>query len=533
MSVPASGIRVCTAAEAAALDRAAIDGGIPGRALMQRAGAAAAGEITRRYGAALGRGVLVLCGPGNNGGDGWVIARALRAAGIRVRVWESGTARTADALAERTLAIDAGVSRSQEPDFDGAGIVVDAILGTGATLPVREDALAGVRAARHARSRGACVVAIDLPTGVDATTGATDAAGNVVDADLTVTFGTLKRGHLVARETCGDVVVADIGLPAPAFDGLPTLMDARRTALLMPPMPADAHKGTRKRIAILGGAAGMAGAAILAARGALRTGAGLVKLIVHPDSLSAVQQAVPQALAATWGNADVLARTIAAWADAVAMGPGLGANAESRALVERILAGTRVPVVLDADALNVFAGAGATLRHSIGEREALLTPHPAEMMRLVGAPDVGAVLAERFDIGRRLAADVGAAVLLKGVPTVISSADGRRLVSAVGTAALATGGSGDILTGMAATLLAQTGDAMKAGALAAWAHGRAAEIVTARLDSPRGVSLDEILEALPDALPTAWGERPVRMPYPIVCEIPAPPGRATCEASEE
>jgi NAD(P)H-hydrate epimerase len=476
--------------------------------------------------------VLVLCGPGNNGGDGWVIARALRAAGIRVRVWESGTARTADALAERTLAIDAGVPRSQEPDFDGEGIVVDAILGTGATLPVREDARAGVRAARHARSRGACLVAIDLPTGVDATTGATDAAGNVVDADLTVTFGTLKRGHLIARETCGDIVVADIGLPA--ADDLPTLIDARRAALLMPPMPADAHKGTRKRIAILGGAVGMAGAAILAARGALRSGAGLVKLIVHPDSLAAVQQAVPQALAATWGSgADVLARTIAAWADAVAIGPGLGANAESRALVERILAGTRVPVVLDADALNVFAGAGATLRHAIGDREALLTPHPAEMMRLVGAPDVAAVLAERFDIGRRLAADVGAAVLLKGIPTVISSKDGRRLVSAVGTAALATGGSGDVLTGMAATLLAQTGDAMKAGALAAWAHGRAAEIVTARLESARGVSLDEILEALPDALPTAWGERPVRMPYPIVCEIPAPPGRATCEASEE
>lgn len=514
-------LHVCTAAQSAALDRATIEAGAPGGALMQRAGAAAAGEIARRYPAELSRGVLVLAGAGNNGGDGWVIARALHSAGHRVRVWETAPARTEDAATERTLALRAGVAAAAEPLLEGEGIVVDAILGTGATLPVRDLALDGVRCANAAAARGARVIAVDLPTGLDATTGATDADGAVVRADCTITFATLKRGHLVARDACGDIVVVDIGLLPPAADELPQLVDAAAALQCLPPLHADAHKGTRKRVAVLGGAEGMAGAAVLAARGALRAGAGLVKLFVHPASLHAVQQAVPQALAAPWAADDVLARGIAAWADAVAIGPGLGANAQSRALVEHILSGTRVPVVLDADALNVFAGARDALRAAIGDRQALLTPHPAEMMRLTGAADVEAVLSARFEIGAALAREIGATVLLKGVPTVVSGPDGRCRVSAAGTPALATGGSGDVLSGIAATLLAQTCDAVTAGAVAAWAHGRAAEIATARLGTSRGVSLEEVLDALPDALPATWSERSTVPRYPVLCELPA------------
>lgn len=520
-------ILVCTAEEATALDGAAIAGGTPGKALMGRAGAAAAVVITRRHAERLDRGVFILAGAGNNGGDGWVVARALHAAGARVRVWETGAPRTDDAAAARALALAAGIERDDEPRYEGEGVVVDALLGIGASGPLRGPVADGVRAIRDARARGAIVVALDVPSGLDATTGAVADDALVVEADLTLTFGTLKRGQLLARDRCGTIAVLDIGLPPADGADVPALLDDVTAMQLIPAIAADAHKGTRKRIAIVGGGAGMAGAAILAARGALRAGAGLVKLLVHEASVPAVQQAVPQALAAPWpaGDADVNTH-LAGWADAIAIGPGLGATNETRALVERVLAAGDRPAVLDADALNVFAANADALRRFLGGREALLTPHPAEMMRLAGLADVAAVLERRFDLGRDFARDVGAAVLLKGVPTIVSAPAGDRAVVARGSAALATGGSGDVLTGIAATLLAQLGDAPRAGMLAAWAHGRAAELATTRAGTARGVLLDEVLEslpdALPDALPGAWSVPPARPEYPVLCELPAP-----------
>lgn len=529
MHVLRHAIRVCGAAEAAALDRAAIAAGTPGRVLMGRAGAAAAAEIVRLFSRQLARGALVLAGAGNNGGDGWVIARALAAAGYRVRVWESAAARTHDAAAERALALADGVRTADTPRLAGEGLVVDALLGTGATPPVHGAVLDGVRCAVDAQAGGACVVAVDLPTGVDASTGERDPAGNVVRAHLTVTFGTLKRGHLLAREQCGDIVVVDIGLPAIADDALPVFVDERLARAMLPPDPIDAHKGTRKRVAIIGGAAGMAGAAVLAARGALHAGAGLVKAFIDPASLPVVQQAVPQALAAPWPADDDALHALAGWADVVAIGPGLGATPAARRMIERVLATTSVPVVLDADALNVFAGDAAGLRDAIAGREALLTPHPAEMMRLAGAPDVAAVLAQRFDVGARFASEVRASVLLKGVPTVVSHPGGRRYVTATGTAALATGGSGDLLTGIAATLLAQLGDALAAGAVAAWAHGRAAELATTRLGTTRGVALDAVADAMPDALVATWAEAELPLRYPVLCALPSLPSLLASE----
>lgn len=518
-------LRVCTAAEAAALDQGAIAAGTPGRALMQRAGAAAAGEIARRWATQLAHGAFILAGPGNNGGDGWVVARALHAAGIRVAVWESGESRTADAATERSAALDAGVARRDAPSLDGEAVVIDALLGTGATGLIRGAIAAGVRCLAEARDRGAVVVALDLPTGVDATTGATVAGA--VRAHLTLTFATLKRGHLVAREMCGRVVVLDIGQTgseSAAFryaDFPPTLVDAAAALTLLPPIAADAHKGSKMRVAIVGGGEGMAGAAILAAQGALRAGAGLVKAVVHRDSRDAVTCAVPQALTATWD--DDAARTrelvdaLTEWADAIAIGPGLGRSPEARALLETLLAQGDVPVVLDADALNILAGDAAALRTALGGRPALLTPHPLEMMRLAGAPDVAHVLAERFEIGARFAHDSGATVLLKGVPTVISAPSGERLITATGTPALATGGSGDVLTGMAATLLAQGGDPLHAGAIAAWAHGRAAEIATERAGTDRGVPLESIMAEMAHV---AWAPHDHRPAYPVLCELP-------------
>ena len=501
--------------QSTARDAAAINAGIPSRALMQRAGAAAAAEMALRLPRLLARGVRVFAGPGNNGGDAWVVARALAAAGVAVSVVEPIPARTPDAVAERELALPfVTVERSLNTP-SSAAVVVDGLLGTGSSGAPRGAIADAVAAIEASRRQGAYVVALDLPTGVDATSG--DSTG-AVTADITFTFGTIKRGQLVARQACGAIVVLDIGLGAHAArdDGAPTIIDEAWVARCLPAIAADAHKGTRKKLAIVGGAAGMAGAAALAARAAIRSGVGMVRLVVAPESLPVVQGAEPFALAGTWPADDAgLEREIVSWADGVVIGPGLGRGAESRALVERVLGAWNGPVLLDADALNVFDGDVAALARGSRGRPMLLTPHPVEFARLAKI-DVTSVLNSRYDVGRTLARDTGATVLLKGVPTVVTSPGGSSLVSAAGTPILAAAGSGDVLSGIAGTLLAQTGDALTAGAAAAWIHGRAAELA----GSPfrvRGATLDDAISALA----RAWPNDVLPTRFPVLLELPA------------
>ncbi|HTE46252.1 MAG TPA: NAD(P)H-hydrate dehydratase [Gemmatimonadaceae bacterium] len=514
-------VRVVTSSESAARDAAAIAGGIPARALMQRAGAAAAGEIALRFRERLAGGALVLAGPGNNGGDAWVVARALAAAGARVRVLEPIAAKSPDAIAERALARDvlapdAIVDRATPESFAGYAIIVDGLLGTGAAGAARGAIADAIRHANATRDNGAVVVALDLPSGLDATTG--EASGEVVLADLTLTFATIKRGHLVNRDCCGDVVVLDIGLGsfAELKDGASRLVDEAWVSRQVPGIAASAHKGVRKKIAFVGGATGMAGAVVLSARAAQRSGAGMAKLIVSPDSLTAVQQTEPSSLAATWPTDDAAAdRDIADWADCVVVGPGLGRGDASRELLERVLRRWRGPTLLDADALTLFEGRAADLAELLAGRPTLITPHPAEFGRLAGVT-VDQVLAARFEIGHDMAARLQASVLLKGVPTVITSPAGDVLISASGTPALATAGSGDVLSGIAGTLLAQVNDPLVAGAAAAWVHGRAAERVPRTEGAGvRGISLDDIVNELRDSW--TFDARPGR--YPVLAEL--------------
>jgi hydroxyethylthiazole kinase-like uncharacterized protein yjeF len=504
-------LRVTSARESAARDAAAIAAGIPSRALMQRAGAAAAAEIACRHAELLPHGVLIYAGPGNNGGDGWVIARALAAAGVPVHVVAVGDARTEDSRAERALAEPV----VQLGRVEGAPVIVDALLGTGTTGAPRGAVADAVAEIERARRGGARVVAIDIPTGVDADTGE---ASGAVRAHLTLTFGTMKRGLLVARGHAGRIVLLDIGLGAHGDgDGAPALVTEPWVRAAVPGIPADAHKGVRKKLVIVGGQIGMAGAPMLAARAAMRSGIGMVRLVVARENVPVVQGAVPEALARPWPGerAEELEDAIGSWADGVLIGPGLGASPQSRALVERVLRAWRGPVVLDADALNVFAGEAATLGALLAGRPALLTPHVAELARLYDA-SVQEVLVRRFEIPAELARTVHAAVLLKGVPTVIGDERGARLVSAAGTPALAAAGSGDVLGGIAATLLAQTGDALAAGACAAWAHGRAAELAEAG-SGPRGVTLADVEHALA----RVWSTHAAPACYPVLAELPA------------
>jgi NAD(P)H-hydrate epimerase len=509
---------VVDAAGAAASDAAAIAAGIPSRALMQRAGAAAAAEIARHYRKELPGGVVVATGPGNNGGDGWVVAAALHAVGIRVRVVECEPARTPDAHAERDAALAAGVAATAQVSdlaVGGERIAVDALLGTGfkAGAPLRDRIADAVAELLFIADRGGSVVALDVPTGLDATTGEHESAP---PCELTLTFGTVKRGHLVARERCGAIVALDIGLGLHASAvGGDTLATPHWFRAHLPRIPADAHKGTRRKVVVLGGASGMAGAAMLAARGALRSGAGMVKCVVAPDSVSAIQEGEPAALAAPWPADDAsFDRVIAQWADVVLVGPGLGQEG-AREMVEWLLGRWHGPVILDADGLNAFAGDADALAPLLAGRSAILTPHPTEFARLAGV-DVGAVLADRFTLPGELARRTTATVLLKGTPTIVAGRDGgHATIVAEGTPVLATGGSGDVLGGIAATLLAQTVDPTTAGALAAFAHGRAASAVSAR--QVRGYTLDDILAALP----SVWTMKiPVPRP-PVLAALPA------------
>jgi NAD(P)H-hydrate epimerase len=294
------------------------------------------------------------------------------------------------------------------------------------------------------------------------------------------------------------------------------LIDEAWVAAQLPPIAWDAHKGTRKKLAIVGGARGMAGASVLAARSALRSGVGMVKLVVANESVQPVQESEPQALCAAWpADDEALRRDVLSWADAIVIGPGLGLGADSEALLNRVLEAWKGPTLIDADAITHLAKHRDALPRIFGERPTIVTPHVLEFARLAGV-EPASVLEHRFEIGGDLARRTGATVLLKGVPTVVTNPTGDRLVSAAGTPVLATGGSGDVLSGIAGTLLAQIGDPFRAAAAAAWVHGRAAERASANGDGAvRGLSLDDVIRELRSSW--TFDTRPAR--YPVLTEL--------------
>jgi len=491
--MPLRPVRVVSARESAERDRAAIDGGVPSQVLMERAGKSAAGEILRRYPEQLRDGAVVFTGPGNNGGDGWVVAGCLAHEGVKVTVVEVVAPKSADAVARKMASIDSVTVADNAPDQ--ATIVIDALLGTGSEGEPRGKIADGITRTNRLRSDGARVAALDLPSGLDATTGA---HSTCVVADVSLSFGAVKRGALLARDCCGEIVVLD---------------DGAWVKSRIPPIRYDAHKGSRKHLAVIGGGPGMPGAVVLVCRAALRSGIGLVRALVAPSNVSAVLEAAPSALISDWPTSKLeISAGISKWADAIVIGPGLGRTDESRDLVARILGDSQLPVLLDADALNVFEGNAKALAALLRGRQALITPHVAEFARLTGV-SVDEVLANRFEIGRELASVLGATVLLKGSPTVVFTPAGERFVIARGTAALGTGGSGDILAGIGGTLLAQTGDGALAACCSAWVHGCAAELC----EYVRGTTLEDVLYALP----RAWNETDPQPAPPILATLPA------------
>jgi len=508
-------IPLLSADQAAAWDRAAReDAKIPSRILMESAGRAVAAVLAKEHVHALTQGALVVCGRGNNGGDGWVTARALAALGVSVTGVAMPGDVSPDNAANRELAIGQGVRViGVEEDWGGHGVVVDALLGTGASgTPKEQVAWAVERVMRQ----GLPVVAIDGPTGLDLSRGVVHAP--CVRAALTVTFGGFRRGHLLQRTVCGKIVVAEMGFPPPD-PSWPAVVTDTWLSEVLTPFTAEMHKGERGRVLIVGGAEGMAGASIFAAKSALRSGAGLAKIAASAATVEAAQANNPDIMALAVSLDESLDEALVealGWADAVVLGPGLGRGTARGRFARAVLERVEGAVLVDADGLMAFRGAADELKSLLKDKRALITPHRGEFAALF--PD----LAEqtRFDpfgAAEAAAGRLGQAVLLKGVPTAIAAPGLPTLVSATGNPGLATGGTGDVLGGMAAMWLARGTPPQIAGAAAAHVHGRAAEDI-GRHRSVRSLRPDDLLGVL-SPLWRELSERRLDIAPPVLGEL--------------
>lgn len=482
--IPASA--VLTSAQHAALDAAAAEAGASLSALMERAGAAVAAEILRRW---TRRPTLVLCGPGDNGGDGYVVARLLSDAGWPVRVEALVEPKPDSAAAAMRKAWSGPVQPLDPAAMGEAGLIVDALFGAGLSRP-----LEGVAAEVAQSDAPAPVVSVDLPSGVSGDLGRP--LGPAFRAVLTVTFGRLKPAHLLepARSMCGEIVLADIGHPRSAYAALTSTLFENGPELWAARWPwptAASHKHARGRLVVVTGGAASTGAARLAARAGLRAGAGLVTLLCPPSALLVAAASSTAVMTRAFADRDALYAAIRE-AQAVVIGPGAGLGETTRRNVEAAIA-TDAACVLDADALTAFADDPAELMRllAVGADSAVLTPHVGEFRRIFPDLDLGD---DKLGAVRAAAARSGVVVLLKGPDTIVAEPDGRAAINVHASPFLATAGSGDVLAGVIGGLLAQGMDAFDAACAASWVHGDAA------LRLGPGLIAEDLCEALPKAL---------------------------------
>ncbi|HYG62528.1 MAG TPA: NAD(P)H-hydrate dehydratase [Thermoanaerobaculia bacterium] len=515
-------MRILTAEAMREVDRAAIEElGIPGLVLMENAAIGVVDAIGEVYPEA--DSAAIFCGPGNNGGDGLAVARHLAARGYGVEVFlVSGRGRPVRLAGDAGTQLD--ICRKLELPIrelapgDGlapalavareSGLVVDALFGTGLGRPLEGIFAELVRALNELPVPR---VAVDLPSGLSGSR--TDVFGPCLRADLTVTFAAPKLAHVFppAAGWVGELIVTDLGFP-PALiervteEGGPVhLLTAEELAGLVPGREAATHKGDYGHALIVAGSPGKAGAAILACRSAVRVGTGLVTAAVPEPILDVVDlgsiesMTLPLPAGPAGQMAEEAAAAVLAAAegkDALAMGPGLGNDPEGAApAVRRIAAQCPLPLVLDADGLNAFAGRAAELAGRPGPT--VLTPHPGEMGRLLGIA-TAEVQADRIAAARRAAAATGAIAVLKGHLTLVAAPDGEVWVNPTGNPGMASGGTGDVLTGLIAGLLAQGLDPLDAARLGVYLHGLAGDAAAARRGEP-ALAAGDLIDALPEA----------------------------------
>ncbi len=499
---------VLTPAQAVELDRAAQARGIPAEALMERAGRGVAQAAVDLVGGTYGRRAVVVCGKGNNGGDGLVAARHLARWGmgvavVMIEVPEDLREPAATNLERLRAETSARILTSDRlpHELARADVAIDAIFGTGFRgMPEDEWATA----IGELNASGVPVVAVDIPSGVDGTSGAV--GGDAIAAELTVTFGAAKTGALLlpGGERAGQLRVVDIGFPDDLVQTDLFLTEPGDVAAVMPRREADTHKRASGVLMIVAGSRGMTGAPRLMAEAAGRMGAGLVIVAVPTEILPIVQSGLVETVFV--GLPSTADGTVAAAAveqllerladvDALAMGPGMTTNAETAGAIRALVARSPVPVVLDADGLNAFTGEA----QAIADRrsEVVLTPHVGEFGRLTGVKPRD-LEADRIGHVRRLASESGAVALLKGSRTLIAAPDGHARINLTGSPVLATAGSGDVLTGTIGGLLARGLGALDAAAAGAYLHGLAGTLAGRTLGE--GTLAGDVAAHLPEAV---------------------------------
>jgi ADP-dependent NAD(P)H-hydrate dehydratase / NAD(P)H-hydrate epimerase len=485
-------IELLTTAEMAEADRRTIAGGVAGIALMENAGRSVADAVTARHPPGLG--VAVVAGPGNNGGDGFVAARFLAERGYRVRVLLVGDPnRLKDDAALAAQRWQGPTAAAAPAALMPADIVIDAVFGAGLDRPVEGVA----RAMIEAMNAAPCVYAVDLPSGINGTTGAV--MGLAVNATETVTFFRRKIGHVLlpGRLHCGNVRIADIGIAASVLDQIKPRIAINAPNLWAKSFPlprVDGHKYARGHAVVVSGGVSSTGAARLAARGALRAGAGLVTIASPREALAVNAAASLAVMVRPVDGADELTSFLDdPRRNVVLLGPGGGVGQPMRDLVLAALKGERA-VVLDADALTSFADELQALCAAIRTRgkATLMTPHEGEFSRLFKT--LGDEAPSKLERARRAAQTTGAVVLLKGPDTVVAAPDGRAAIADNAPPWLASAGSGDVLAGIAAGCLAQGMPGFEAAAAAVWLHGEAG--------SAAGPGL--IAEDLPEVMPAIY-----------------------------
>jgi hydroxyethylthiazole kinase-like uncharacterized protein yjeF len=527
-------MRILTAEAMRGVDRAAIERlGLPGLVLMENAALGVVDAIGRQYPEA--ESAAIFCGPGNNGGDGLAVARQLATRGYAVEIFlalgaASGRALQGDAALQLAVCRRLELTIHELPadgDSPAAGaateaalaaalaaagrhdLVIDALFGTGLARPLTGSFARLVEGLNEVpRPR----VAVDIPSGLSGSSA--EPPGPHLLADLTVTFAAPKVAHVFppAADAVGELVVADLGFPRRLVDeaeGDLHLLVGEELCGLLPPRARDSHKGDYGHLLLVAGSPGKAGAAVLAARAAVRAGAGLVTAavpepilaIVHLGSIESMVLPLAASSAAEGGGGALVAAAAeqvlaaAAGKSAVALGPGLGQDAETVAAIRRLVAAVELPLVLDADGINAFAGRAAEL--AARRAPTVLTPHPGELGRLLGT-STAAVQADRLAAVRRAAAATGAIVVLKGSLTLIAAPGGGLYVNPTGNPGMASGGTGDVLTGILGGLLAQRLDPLDAACLAVYLHGLAGDLALARLRGP-SLAAEDLIGALPAA----------------------------------
>ena len=483
--------KVLTPAQMNAVDQATIAAGLPGLILMETAAARCVEYLAEHFAPLHTARILVVCGKGNNGGDGLAIARQLyvrhRPQELRVVLLCAPAELQGDAAQQLSMLHACGLQEYRDfgPEMRTATLVIDAILGTGLRGPATGDAANGIREINRAFPF-AKVFAVDLPSGLSGASGTPP--GEFVRADATVTFTAPKICHALppASNLMGDLRVVPIGSPVVLYEDDPTIQLALITPQsirhIFAPRARDGNKGRYGHVLLVAGSSGKSGAAAMAGVAALRAGAGLVTVACPASELAAVAAYAPELMTEPLEQTFALAEK----RSVIAIGPGIGTDAATADMVQRLFAELPKPLVVDADALNCLAGhewaGGNYLR--------VLTPHPGEMSRLTGL-SIAQIQSDRVGVARALSQQRRVTVVLKGEGTLVAFPDGRVWINPTGSPAMATAGTGDILTGMIAGLLGQfPDDPERAIAAAVWLHGRAGELAALDLSEQTVIATD-------------------------------------------